>query len=535
MLQFTRIFLLVCCAALIGQSALAATYYVDINKGSDTNPGTSEAEPWAHAPGMQTCTGVCAATSIKPGDSIILRGGETWPNGSFQWSLPGGSASSPVYIGVDKSWFAGSSWTRPVLNAGGAAIGNHYDTMFSVPSNVTFDNFEITGFYWSGAACSGAPYGDCGIFNAGQNSGQTFENLYVHGWSHDGTDHTSTAGVSMIFMFGGNGQDTVHDSVFVGTDVAGDHSMNVGFNGPGTAYDNYVQQVSSAFVVSNPRLYYNNYIDDIGPAYCNEPFPEYAGNCTHENGFEDNGDTGLYFYNNVITNVSGGLALWVAPYPGYSAYLFNNLIYAVHDSQVMDMAPPVYNGGANCPEGATGNDYCLAAGNYYVWNNTVECGDDSTQYNQCQSNVGLIGSGSTASLFDYENNHFIAASTSSGCAQGSGAPKTCTFASSNVVETLSQANGYGYTSSEKFPFSPVKLNAPTVGAGTNLSSTASGVAAAVTSDTTDSCTLAPGDVPRCPARIQVNRPGTGAWYVGAYESLLPGTPLSLTGSVATTP
>jgi hypothetical protein len=533
--RMIRVLLLLCCAVLISDRALATTYYVDITNGADTNPGTSKTAAWAHAPGMQTCTSVCASTTINPGDSIILRGGETWPNASFEWALPGGSSSSPVYIGVDTSWYAGSSWARPILNAGGVVIANNYDTMFTAPSYVTFDNFEITGFYWGATTCSGAPYGDCGIFNNGQRSGQTFEHLYIHGWTHAGTDHTSTAGVSMVFMFGGNGQNTLHDSVIVGTDVPGDHSIAVGFNGPGTAYNNYIQQVSSAFIVSNPEVYYNNYIEDIGPAYCNEPFPQYAGNCAHENGFEDNGDTGLYFYNNVITNINGGLALWIAPYPGYSAYLWNNVVYAVHDNQVLDLAPPVYNGGQNCPQGSTSNDYCLGAGNFYLWNNTVECGDDSTQYNQCQSGVGVVGSGSTANLFDYENNHFITASTSSSCATGTGAAKSCTFASNNVVQTLAQANAQGYSSSEGYPFSPATTNAATVGAGTNLTLQATGTLTAITSDTTYACWIPYGTVPVCPTRNPVTRPGTGSWFAGAYQNVIPGSPVTLTGTVTAAP
>ena len=164
--------------------ACATTYYVDITGGADTNAGTSKVTAWANAPGMQSCASTCSTTTINAGDSIIFKGGETWPNGSFMWTLKGGSSGNPVYYGVDKTWYTGASWTRPILNPGGTVISNNHDTMFLVPNYVTMDNFEITGFYWTSAACSGAPYGYCGIFNAGQNSGQTFENLYVHGWSH---------------------------------------------------------------------------------------------------------------------------------------------------------------------------------------------------------------------------------------------------------------------------------------------------------------------------------------------------------------
>ena len=223
---------------------------------------------------MQTCTKTCSSTTIKAGDSIILKGGVTWPNSSFMWNLPTGSTGSPVYVGVDETWYSGSSWTRPILTAGGIVIPNNYNTMFNVPANVTVDNFEITGFYWTTASCTGAPYGDCGVFNAGQRNGQIWKNLYIHGWTHVGTNAATSNGVVNIFSGGGGGDSIAHDNVIVGTDVPGDHSVNAFFNVPAVAYNNYIKQVSSAFIVSYPSSVHDNHIEDIGPAYCNMPFPQ---------------------------------------------------------------------------------------------------------------------------------------------------------------------------------------------------------------------------------------------------------------------
>lgn len=492
----------------LAMNGWATTYYVDYSSGSDANNGTSKSTPWQHAPGMQTCTNLCSSVSINAGDSIILKGGVTWPNSSFMWSLPGGSSGNPVYIGVDRTWFTGSSWTRPILTAGGAIVSNNYNTMFSMGSNTTIDNFEITGFYLKTGSCTGAPYGSCGIFNCGQNSGQTFENLYIHGWTHDGTNATNNSGIIFIFSMGGYGTQTAHDNVIVGTDVPGDHSANAFFNGPSTAYNNYIKQVSSAFIISYPSVVHDNHIEDIGPAYCNTPFPQYAGNCTHENAFEDNGDTGLYFYNNVITNVSAGLALWVAPNPGSIAYIWNNLIYAVHDNQVIDLAQPVYDS-SHCNTGKNGQGYCSTSGSYVLWNNTIECGDDSTRYDNCQSNVGFPAGTS----FLYQNNHFISASTASGCASGA---TGCTFASSNIVQTLSTANGQGYNSSQPYAFSPTSSTGSTIGAGGNLTSSATGNLALLIRDTSYACTES-SNVTSCPARTTTTHPSTGAWNSGAYE------------------
>src|SRR5581483_4845258 len=104
----------------------ATTYYVAAS-GSDSNNGTSTTTPWLHAPGMSTCTATCASTTIKPGDSIIFHGGDTWhfgnssltpfagfKNNAWSFSASGSASScqlnpaegnivttSCIYIGVD--------------------------------------------------------------------------------------------------------------------------------------------------------------------------------------------------------------------------------------------------------------------------------------------------------------------------------------------------------------------------------------------------------------------------------------------------
>jgi hypothetical protein len=584
--------------------ANAATYYVDYTSGSDGNAGT-KLSPWQNAPGMQTCSSLCASTTINAGDSIILKGGVTWPNASFMWSFPSsGTSGSPIYIGVDQTWYIGGTWSRPILNAGGTVIGNNYDTMLSMPANVTLDNFEITGFYWTTVACSGASYGDCGILNAGQRTGQTLEHLYVHGWTHAGTDANSSNGVISLFQFGGNGANTAHDNVIVGTDMPGDHSVAVFFNGPAIVYNNYIKQVASAAIISYATLFHDNHLEDIGPTYCNSTggyvnisgstatwvsgstfttgsswdgltftywngttdvtttvssvasttqltivgsatqtnVPYYvfsnAGACAHENGFEDNGDIGLDVYNNVITNVVGGLAFWIAPNPGYSAYMWNNVVYSVNDNQGLDIpAPPIYNasyctgtqGGRAAAE--TGNGYCNIGGSLYFWNNTVQCGSNTTQYDNCQTNIGNIQSGGTlGNVVSYLNNHFVTALGSAPtCYTGTGAPVSCSF-SNNVVQTQSTANGQGYSSTQTYAFSPT-LGGSTIGAGENLSSSWPGGYS--TNDTTYACTDA-SNVVTCPARVSLTRGTT--WDIGAYMYQSSGatTTITITGPLTIT-
>jgi hypothetical protein len=520
-------------ALMTAVGARAATYYVDFSSGADMNNGTSKTSPWQHAPGMKTCTNVCSSTPINAGDSVILKGGVTWPNASFQWSLPAGSTGNPVYVGVDMTWFTGSSWARPILSGGGAAIPNG-NIMIVMGANTTLDNFEITGYFWNAASCTGIP--NCVMINMGQTNGQTVENLYIHGWTHTGTNAATSNGVATGIITGGGGNSVAHDNVVVGTDVPGDHSLTAFYGGPPIAYNNYVQQVSSAFITGYATSVHDNYIADVGPAYCNEPFPANAGNCTHENGYEDNGDTGLNFYNNVVTDVSAGLALWLAPNPNYTVTAWNNVIYLIHDNQILDMAPPVYDP-AYCGSGATGNSYCKTAGSYIFENNTVECGDDVTQYDQCQTQVGEIGSGSVATSFLYQNNHFITATTATGCYTGSGAALICTFAPSNIVQTLSTANSQGYNSGQAYAFSPTSSSNSTVGAGINLMSLANGILGSMASDTTYGVGYNPvSHTVIAPSRTSNSRPSLGAWDTGAYEyssssSQAPQPPTGLSAAV----
>src|SRR5580704_6890233 len=115
---------LTACLLVVPGFAFGATHYVAAN-GSDANNGTSKSTPWLHAPGMANCASSCASYTPAAGDSIIFRGGDTWHFGNsaaapyvgsgWGWSWSG-SNGNPIYIGVDQTWFAASSWARPILH-----------------------------------------------------------------------------------------------------------------------------------------------------------------------------------------------------------------------------------------------------------------------------------------------------------------------------------------------------------------------------------------------------------------------------------
>src|ERR1035441_3666780 len=115
-MKLLRLFALIV-LALVGSRSFAATYYVDYANGNDGNNGTSKTTAWKYAPGMYSCSAVCNSTALKPGDSVVLKGCVTWHNESFPWEPSfSGSNGSPIYYGVDKTWWdstvsgCGSAW-----------------------------------------------------------------------------------------------------------------------------------------------------------------------------------------------------------------------------------------------------------------------------------------------------------------------------------------------------------------------------------------------------------------------------------------
>ncbi len=171
---------------LLAQGAGATTYYVDYSSGSDSNNGTSKTTPWKRAPGMPGCSGNCASANPLPGDSIVFKGGVTWPmstiGGCFAITS-GGAAGSRVYYGVDNSWFSGGSWTRPIFSGQGAVLPTlcgHLSNVFMIiqANYVTIDNIEFTGALWQ----QGAGFGtNAYIYTVGNHV--TISNSYFHGWN----------------------------------------------------------------------------------------------------------------------------------------------------------------------------------------------------------------------------------------------------------------------------------------------------------------------------------------------------------------
>ncbi len=474
-------FLGICVLSLISVNAAAQhTYYISKTSGSDSNTSTqaqSKSTPWAHLPGMQSCVSNCAAYRPVAGDRFILRGGDTWVASDlgidWEWS---GTSGSPIYIGVDQTWFAGAAWTRPIFNCQTTACGTYnFAVIWLAVNYTTLDNIEITGYQQSGGTNLVATYGN---YNE-------VEHLYIHGWSRtSGSSGNNSYALSNNWSGGGGIGTKFHDNVIDGSDSPNKDFMGGILHGD-QVYNNVVRYVYNGMNGLFNDIYGNlvefNYVATSGD-HCNMVF--FQGLFTATTG---------YVYNNVIrhSGCAGGSTLWLLGNANCSPctmYAYNNVIY----DTAGDFDP------VNIP---VGNHPGNSGGPFYIYNNTLEAGGNDS-----------IGNGEASQRFTtyYANNHFI--NVANAClATGT----TCTNNGGNLIQTAAQAAASGYNANQTYAYSPTSANSPTVGIGNNYNSLCSGNLAALCSDTTyptyDS-------VNHLVVLRTVNpRPASGPWDAGAYE------------------
>jgi len=508
-------------------------YFIAAN-GTDSNNGTSEAAPWSHAPGMPNCIGKCAAVTPSAGKGFIFRGGDTWHFGNSgaspytggTWAINNfsGSSGNPIYFGVDQSWFAGSSWARPILTwdnpvcnantVGGncnSATGQFYVTSCAFPSSnmvqfaawTDFDNFEETGI------CEGAN-GTPTYNRYGWGHNLTFSNLYIHGWTHvqwNCVNDTGTCTNTSVFL-GGSGSSTTPGETIVNTVVDGSDSdpagAELGKSDFTTVTYNVFRYVSQ-MVAKNVHLFHDNLVEHW---YCPGDQQD------HPNLFEElseyTASTTAAVYDNVWRHITSDtnscpvqsiVGLWPAPQGGNTEYIFNNLTYDEFNAEVLNL-------GQN-----SGSMGALA-----IFNNTWENSSNGLIYT-CQTVSATV---TVANSHDITNN----VGGDFGCSGWQPTKVT------NLLQSHSTANKQGYTSSETYAYSPADGSGGTVGAGTNETknfcaalsaaagsdSTLNDAASACTNDTRYACTYnTSNNTVDCPARTVVARPGSGAWDIGAYE------------------
>ncbi len=110
---------------LFASTAWASTYYIDYDNGNDSNNGLSKSVPWKHQPYMKGFTG---SYVHQAGDIFVFKGGVTWAYSAADPVFPmiiktGGATGNPDQYTVDKTWFAGTSYTPPVFDGCQTAEG----------------------------------------------------------------------------------------------------------------------------------------------------------------------------------------------------------------------------------------------------------------------------------------------------------------------------------------------------------------------------------------------------------------------------
>ena len=454
-------FFVACClvpvALFWAVSAHAATYYIAAN-GSDSNNGTSTSTPWLHAPGMTGCSGVCTAKSPQPGDSFIFRGGDTWHQSSgspvglpwtWNWS---GTSSNPIYIGVDKTWFSGSSWARPIFNQDNPASTNQPasctfgDDSFNAvtlgngnSSYITFDNFEFTGACWS------VGNGNT-IHTAGTHL--TISNNYFHGWTM-----TTTSGVDDThhMIQGNNG--SINNNVIAGNVFDGSDSSLGTTTGKATGFcvygdgndfhNNIFRHVSNGIVGTDPITIHDNLFE-----YMYEPVTSVHGNVAEWVG----GVLGqtISIYNNITRHTNEGVTFWSQATVFYE---FNNIFYDIQNAgNCLMQNPPGFSSGSG-------------TGTAYIFNNTLDA-PCTARFNAANSTTP-----SWSGPVNFQNNHFIgyspqAIASTTDCGSVSG----CTIQDNGneVWQTESAANNQGYTPGNNY--APALSGGATLGAGANITS-----------------------------------------------------------------
>jgi hypothetical protein len=502
-----------------GGSVFATTYYVAAN-GSDSNNATVKTTPWLHAPGMSGCSGICASTTPKPGDSIILRGGDTWSSSSFPWTWKwSGSSGNAIQVGgLDQTWFSGGAWTRPILSGGGTFPNSGSTQTFflalSGVSYVTVSWIEFTGFFIGSNANAWVGYLDRG--SKGTNI--TIHDNYFHGWTHAaGISEGSPGGnVMAILCHTGSADPTtsIYRNVIDGSDTHKDDFTGLySTGGCGDIYQNYIawiiDAVNEGFIVS----FHDNVMANDG-GLC------FSGCSTHNNVMEENSSpksADSFFYNNYIlnpasTNNAGGIVLQLAPHSGQTSWFFNNVITngPLYEANEMMCADALGGGGGTCT----------------IFNNTMEAGGDVSPPGGQPIRAGSWNGSTSPAAVNLYNNHTISSAspmyTTRDCTSGC---KVTQSPIPNLIQSKAKAKAQGYTLTQAFSFSPTSTRSATVGAGTNetsLCTTISGLNAAagtacqrdttygVVYDTTNHTVTGP-------ARTTVARPSSGPWDAGAYE------------------
>lgn len=494
----------------------ANTYYISKSAGADTNSSTqakSKSSPWAHFPGMASCANNCASYTPVAGDTFILMGCDVWVSSdlpvSWNWS---GTSGNPITITVDKSWYntanCPSSWNRPIFSNPSNTVFSPRNTFMNMAASgatswLDIRSIEMTGLFCSGACSGNQIYIWC--FNSCSNV--SISDVYMHAWN------IATDGQCQLYGFGASSKNmTVDHAVIDGSDST--TGTCAGFQGVMPSVTNSViHDLPNGIVGYAPpgttvTLSGNNiyHITASAAGHINfiETLPEVPATASatyviHDNALHD--------------QIASGVEPMFIGNQNETDYVFNNIIWNTGN-----------------PETGCGN--CTAAAAVVFYNNTIVPISGSYCF--------AMGHPTPITNLTIRNNHCI--SNVAGSYNGTGVDPalvaeatSSTVDSTNILQGTSSAASQGYGSSETYVYSPSNGSVATIGAGTNLTSVATGNLVALANDTNYACsqqTISGVVQSFCPGRSTKFRSSSGAWDVGAYQYAGASQPTPPTGLAA---
>jgi hypothetical protein len=483
------------------------TFYI-ATSGSDSNSGTSKSSPWLHIPGESGCTANCAATTPGPGDNFIFRGGDHWHEDSgagpgigftqWQWSGSGtscdvynGKTGSCIYIGVDTSWYTGSSWTRPIIDydnppstsaVSSCKYANNNSLIIfnmNTASYVTFDDFEIVG-----NCQADADDGQPSIWNLYNSLYVTVADMYWHGWTHVSScgngvcaDQSLVYGNSSYTSYTGPDHSYILDNTLNGSDSPPGQGSLCKYPCQ-YVVGNTVRYAMQGIVGDDTAVFADNWIDHLSNPWDG---PADHGNVDEMNQIKSGT---IYVYDNLLSNSQLEVGYWIGADGGSTLYFYNNVVYGISGQ------------GGNCLMlGGNGG-----AATYNFYNNSM---DSSCGVNFTSNSTSSCAQGAS----HWTNNIYVSSSSypqtyTNGC---SSSDMSVTH-TNDYLMPASESSSYGFASANQFK--PSSSDPNTTHKGTNFTSSCSGDLSAL-------CNDAQGTV--WYGGSYSTRPTSGAWNLGAFN------------------
>lgn len=465
---------------LVG-AAGARIFYISYSTGNDSNNGTSKSASWQHVPGMNGCTANCAAYSHVAGDRFVFEGGDTWPNNSFPIATRSGTAASPDYYGVETDWHAGSSFSQPVFDAGGAnmtgsdsnAPGGAQDIFMDLRRQdyITIDDIAFDNFTASGLTSA---YGSCAAIEMAGDQNITINRISIPNMT--AVDGLSCFGVQGATYAPYSGNSIVENSYISGSA----NSYAIAILCVGNVENNTVDHMIGEVYPCGHGTISGNLLEN-----CGNPFP--AGSSTiHADAIQsDAADGTFYIHDNVIhdtgSSASGECESMLIGNPGETDYVWDNVLYNINGNPI-----------------SLTQNFSSPGVAAYIWNNSIEGGFAGTEY------CVRAGHPATWTTIAIQNNFCVSKASA---ATDPGLSANSMAVDHNILLTPTQAASDGFgTTSTAFPYLPPPGSSPTAFAGLNFTSDCGGGLPGLCVDTSFGG-----------ARSQLGRPSSSAWDVGAYE------------------